>query len=209
MVSHGLAIDVQRSFQLSSETVFPEFPNAMRRMKEMWTAALVQGMHGDPLFADLPVRVQKEGNRARIGDSEINYVKISAGQSLPARIAEGQSVAEFYESAEALGKQLGEQQAKHLFERMSEPSHAAQPINITEETTFDDLLALWDRMEVRFIEGMPHWPSIVANQRGLDLVRGLIESAQEDPVARNKWRLLLEKKRKEFDEREARRRLVD
>ncbi len=178
-------------------------------MKEMWSAAFFQGMHGDPLFAGLPVRVQKEGNRARIGGSEMNYINISAGGSLPARIAEGQSVAEFYDSAESMGKQMGEQQAKHLFEKMSEPSIVAQTINITEETTFDDLLALWDKMEVRFIKGMPHWPSIISNQRGLDIVRSLIECAQEDPASREKWRLLIEKKQKEFNEREARRRLVD
>lgn len=174
-------------------------------------AAVVEAMHGDSLFADLPIRVQKEGNRARIGDSEMNYVKISAAQSLPARIAEGMAVPEFFAAAEAIGKQLGEQQAKHLFEKIRQPSSAgaAHLINITEETTFDEVLALWDKMEVRFVRGMPHWPSIVSNPHGVALIRGLIERAQEDPPSREKWRLLLDKKQREFNEREARRRLVE
>lgn len=190
-------------------TMLPEFPNARRRMTEMWSAALNEGMLDDPLFADIPVRVQKEGNRARSGDSEMNYVKISAHQSFPARVAEGMSVAEFYDAARAMGREMGEQRAKHLFDKLREPSAAAQSATLNENTTFDDILAKWEKMEVRFVGGMPHWPSIVSSPEGVDLVRSLIEDAQENPASREKWRVLIEKKKREFDEREARRRLVD
>lgn len=174
-------------------------------------ATLMEAIHGDPLFADLPVRVQKEGSRARIGDSEMDYVKISAEQNLPVRIAEGMTVNEFFDAAQDMGRQLGAQQTKHFFEKVRQSPNAgvAQLISITEKTTFDDVLELWDKMEVRFVKGLPHWPSIVASEESLDLIRKLIECAQKEPLSREKWRLLLEKKQREFNEREARRRLVE
>jgi hypothetical protein len=189
--------------------MLPEFPKAKNRMREMWMAAMTAGMRSDPLLAGIAVRVQKEGRRAMVDGSETNYVPASVTCRLETLVGRGQTVAEFYDSAESLGKQMGEQQAKHLFKVMEQPSQAFQPFNFGPDATIDDILGVWDKLFVRFKDGKPEWPQIFSNASGVERVREIIERSLEDPASRAKWQALVEKKRKEYDEREARRRLVD
>lgn len=167
-------------------------------------------MRKDPLLADIPVRVQKEGHTARIGDADMDYKLCSVTTQLPSRIGEGLSVAEFYDAAEEIGNKMAEQQAKILFAKMSEPSAISQPISFGPNMSFDDMLSIWEKMEVRFDRaGTPIWPTIFSNEEGNAAVKQILLEAAEDPESRRKWSALIKKKRREFDEREARRRLVE
>jgi hypothetical protein len=189
--------------------MLPEFPKAKKRMEEIWMAAMVAGMQSDPLLAGISVRVQKEGRRAMVDGSEMNYVPASVTHIVETGVARGQTVAEFYDSAEAIGKQMGEQRAKHMFKVMEQPSAAFQPFDFGPDATFDDILGVWDKLFVRFQDGKPQWPQIFSNAAGVERIHEIIEQSLEDPTCRAKWQALVDKKRKEYDEREARRRLVD
>jgi hypothetical protein len=179
-------------------------------MDELYVAAIIAGATQDPLISDIPIRMQKEGHTANLGDADMEYKKVSVTASMPLRIAEGMSVREFYESAERMGNQMAEQQAKEIFEKMSEPSPAGQTFTFVGEPTFDDIVSLWEKMEVRFDStGKPIWPTIVSSPEGTEAIQRVLKHAAEDTLSRQKWAALVEKKRKEFDEREARRRLVE
>lgn len=189
--------------------MLPEFPKAKKRTNELWMAAMMAGMRSDPFLAGIAIRVQKEGRRAKVDGTETNYVPASVTTTLKAEVGRGQTVDEFYDSAEALGKKMGEQQAKHLFKVMEQPSEVSQPFNFGPEITIDDILGVWDKMFVSFKDGKPQWPPITSSPDVLERLHVIIEQSLHDPVARTKWQALVDKKRKQFDEREARRRLVD
>ncbi|AOS44265.1 hypothetical protein Verru16b_01326 [Lacunisphaera limnophila] len=189
--------------------MLPEFPRAKKRADELWMAAMMAGMRSDPFLAGIAIRVQKEGRRAYVDGSEMNYVPASVATTLKANVGRGETVEEFYNSAEALGKKMGDEQAKYLFKVMEQPSTTFQPFNFGPDVTIDDILGVWDKMFVRFKEGRPQWPQITSSAEVLGRLREIMEQSLQDPVSRAKWQALIDKKRKEYDEREARRRLVD
>jgi hypothetical protein len=78
------------------------------------------------------------------------------------------------------------------------------------ELKFDDMLVVWEKMELSFgPDGKPLWPTLVLHPTAHAEVLAKMQQWHEDPACRKKWEQLIERKRKEFDEREACRRLVD
>jgi hypothetical protein len=103
--------------------MLPELPKARQRMLEMWNKAFFLGFHSsDPFVAQIPIRAQKEGKAASIGGGDIKYQKMSVTSSFKAREAEGMTVEEFFGMATKLGKDLGGEQAKGVFQAMSKPT---------------------------------------------------------------------------------------
>ncbi len=191
--------------------MLPEFPKARRKTHEMWSEALFAAFHGiDPFIAQIPVRVQKEGNLAFIGGGDMEYKKCSATSSFPVRDAEGMSLDEFLGTAINLGSELGGQQAKRILEAMSKPSPRAMPLQWDGPLTFQQILDTWEKMEIDFgDDGLPKWPTVVLNKKAHTEFKEKLPGWLEDSKCKQKWAELVERKRKEFDEREARRRLVD
>ena len=75
---------------------------------------------------------------------------------------------------------------------------------------FQQVLDVWEKMQIDFgPDGLPIWPQVVLNAKGYDEFQKKLPEWQQDPECNRKWADLVERKRKEFDEREARRRLVD
>ena len=190
--------------------MLPEFPKAKKRTSEVWIAAVTEGMRSDTLLAGIPIRVQKEGRRATVDGAEIDYVCTSTTTTIQTVVGRGQSVEDFFSSAAEIGKQMGEQQVKYLFSKVLEqPSAAFQSFSFGPEATIDDILGVWDKMFVRFKGGQPQWPQITTDAAGVERLQKIIEESMHDPVSRAKWQALVDKKLLEYNEREARRRLVD
>lgn len=191
--------------------MLPEFPKARRQMNDMWNEAFFAGFHGsDPFVAQIRVRVQKEGNSAFIGGGEMNYKQSSVEFSFPMRDAEGMSLEDFFGLAHKIGLELGGQRARSVFEAMSNPSPRAMPLKWDGPLTFQQILDTWEEMEVDFgSDGLPIWPTVVLNKPAHAEFREKLPKWLEDETCKQQWTDLVIRKRKEFDEREARRRLVD
>jgi len=191
--------------------MLPEFPRARQKMLELWNHALFRGFNGgDPLLARIPVRVQKEGKSAFLGATETEYKVCSATISFTARVAEGMSPHEFLGNAVKLGQDLAGQQARGFFASITQPSPHAMMVAFEPPLTFQQLHDYWAKMEVRFgDDGKPIWPSIVSSPQVVAELHEKLPKWIEDPVCRQQWSDLVELKRREFNERETRRRLVD
>jgi hypothetical protein len=191
--------------------MLPEFPKARQKMLELWNKAFFSSLHrSHPFLADIAIRVQKEGTAAFIGGSEINYKRAASTCSFDMRRAEGMSPEEFFGMATQLGSELGRQQAEGVFQAMSIPSPHSRPVQWSGPLQFETFLDTWEKMEINFGEDdLPQWPAVVLGKEALAEVRAKLPQWLEDPKNKEKWSELVERKRKEFDEREARRRLVD
>jgi hypothetical protein len=143
-------------------------------------------------------------------DVEVQYNRISTTFSMPLRTAEGMSVDEFIRSAARIGSQLGSERAKQFFKTFPTPSPHAVSFEWEGLVEFQQILDLWEKMEIEFdAKGMPIWPQVVLNSRGFAEFKEKFPKWEQDPECRTKWDDLVKRKRKEFGEREARRRLVD
>lgn len=118
---------------------------------------------------------------------------------------------EFFGVPFRLGAQMAGEQAKTLYSKLTRPSPHGMPLQWKiGELKFEDLLAVWERMELDFgSDGKPLWPTIVLQPAAHAEVVEKMKHWHEDPAFRKKWEELIERKRKEFDAREACRRLVD
>lgn len=192
--------------------MLPEFPKARRKMLDLWNTAFFNGMNGgDAFLSQIPVRVQKEGDAAQIGGGDMDYKLCSVDFSFPARDAEGMSGDEFFGAPFKLGSQMAGEQAKTVYDKLMQPSPHGMPLQWKAgELKFEDMLAIWEKMELNFgPDGKPQWPTFILHPTAHAEVRAKLQQWHEDPACRKQWEELIERKRKEFDAREACRRLVD
>ena len=181
-------------------------------MMDLWSKAFFFGMNGcDPILSQIPVRVQKEGDSAHIGGSKMEYKKLSVSTSFDIKEGEGMTVDDFIDLPVSLGDQMAGQQAKSIFEMLQKPSPHGVPLAWkTGELKFEHILENWEKMEIDFgNDGQPRWPTHFLQPAAMAEFKEKLQEAHNTPECREKWAQLVERKRKEFDEREARRRLVD
>ncbi len=192
--------------------MLPEFPIAQDAITETWNKLFFEALHSsDPLMSQIPLRVQKEGNHAAFGNQEIKYQQTRVEFQWKPEIGKGKPFYEFFELARQLGSDMARKQAKFTFKKMSEPG----PHHSFFETTagaisFDDFLAQMDRIEIEFdAMGIPRLPAAFVGTSLMAEIRQKSVAWNLDETCRRRFNDFLAKKRKEFDEREARRRLVD
>lgn len=170
------------------------------------------GLHGsDHVLAAMPIRVQREGHTAFVGEQEIEHKTCKVEFSFPSKDAEGMSIEEFVGGAIDIGRQMGEQQARHMFEVMKQPTLHSRAVSWkVGEATFDDILNTWSNMQIDFgPDGLPQWPQIVVSPEAHAELAQKMPQWLKDAECRRKWAELTNQKRKDWDEREARRKLVD
>jgi len=133
--------------------------------------------------------------------------------SLPARDGEGMTDEDYLGTAVKLGAEMAAKQVQGVFKSIGKPTaHTTSFSWEAGELTLDVLLEAWSwsPMEVRFgADGKPEWPTAVMSPEAIVEFHEKIPIWLNDPECRRKWGELTERKRKEFDEREARRTLVE
>jgi len=103
--------------------MLPEFPRAYDAIQKVWNRVLFNAAgFSDPLVSQLTVRVQREGHRAFVGESETEYKAQSVSHTWKPEIGKGISSEEFFGLPLRIGKEIAMKQAKGVFEAMSEPS---------------------------------------------------------------------------------------
>lgn len=141
----------------------------------------------------------------------MDYKLCSVNFSFPARDAQGMTEEEFLGTPFRLGNQMAGEQAKLVYNVLQTPSPHGMPLEWkTGELQFDQVLTIWEKMEVNFgKDGLPQWPTIVLHPQVRTELMEKLKLWHNDPECRKKWGDLVARKRKEFDERQANRRLVD
>ena len=126
------------------------------------------------------------------------------------RDAEGMQLDEFLNNAFELGASFARNNRKGCSKKLAEPSPHTMAVDFELPLKFQQVLKTWGKMEISFgDDGKPVWPTI---PEGNDLhaeFRIKMPEWLKDPEFKRHIEELISRKRKEFDEREARRRLVE
>jgi hypothetical protein len=190
--------------------MLPEFPRAHEAIQKVWNKLMFAALgFSDPLISQIPIRPQKEGNRATYGDSPVNFRKKSVSYKWSPEIGKGISTEKFFGMPLELGKQMAQKQAKDIFTLIEMPTPYTGTIKKEEGPVNLDLwISKMESFEINFDEnGVPVWPQFFLSEDALEEIRLSMSSPTPEQV--KKLAELVAKKRKEFDEREACRRLVD
>jgi hypothetical protein len=192
--------------------MLPEFPAAEDAIQKAWNRIFFEAVGlSDPLIAQLDVRVQKEGKRAFVGETEIEFKKARVEHQWKPEQGKGIPSDEFFGIAKRLGEEMARQQALHCFEVLSTPGpHNAAIEKNDRPFSFDDFLSGLEGMEIDFdAQGMPKWPTGFVTPEAFASVQNNREAWSLTDERHRRLSEFVVRKRKEFDEREARRRLVD
>ena len=192
--------------------MLPEFPAAQEAIQKAWNEVFFKALRGsNPLLARLPIRVQKEGTKAFIGNTEIQFKKARVEYQWKSEVGKGMPVDEFFAHAEHLGEEMAKQQAAICYEVLSVPGpHNAVFKGTNRPFCPDDFLSSMEGMEIDFDSaGQPMWPRTFLGSEAYASVQNNWETWSSTEEGQQRLAEFVEKKRKEFNEREARRRLVD
>lgn len=102
--------------------MLPEFPIAQEAIQKAWNEVFFKAMgSSDPMLSQIEMRVQKEGSKAFIGNTKIQFKKAHVEYQWKPEIGKGIPYDEFFARAEQLGEEMAKQQAAICFEVLSKP----------------------------------------------------------------------------------------
>lgn len=192
--------------------MLPEFPRAYDAIQKVWNRVLLNAAgFSDPLVSQLTVRVQREGHRAFLGESETEYKAQSVSYQWKPEIGKGISTEEFFGLPLRIGKEMALKQAKGVLEAIVKPSpHIGTLSKSDGPLSFDLWLEKMESFELDFDEnGVPRWPQWFVSEEAMAEFRSQMNQGDLTPEQRQRQAELVARKRKQFDERENRRRLVE
>jgi hypothetical protein len=198
--------------------MLPHFPKAHKEMSELRNAQIFDAMwSASPILSEMRVRPQREGTSSSFEDEggrvrAVEYQQRSV--STQHRLVEGRgmTMGKFLETARQPGRELGKLMILDVFQVTKK---AVQEVgNVMDaggrELTFDLLLDGWERIQIDFgPDGKPHLPSIVVGSEAYAELQRKIPEWEKDPRFRARLEEIMRRKREDFCEREACRRLVD
>jgi hypothetical protein len=192
--------------------MLPEFPRAYDAIQKVWNRVLFNAAgFSDPLISQLTIRVQREGHRAFLGESETEYKAQRVSHQWKPEIGKGMSTEEYFGLPLRIGKEMAMKQAKRIFEAMSGPSRHTGTLSKNDgPLTFDLWLQKMEDFDLDFDDnGLPRWPQWFVSEEAMAEFRAQMNQGTLTPEQTQRQGELVARKRKEFDERESRRRLVE
>ena len=192
--------------------MLPEFTRAYDAIQKVWNRIMFDAVgFSDPLISQIAVRVQREGHRSLQGESELEYKAMSVSRQWKPEVGRGMPTEEFFGLPLQLGQEMATGQAKGVFEAMAQPTPRSGSIDRSEgPLTFELWLSKMEAFEIDFNEeGVPRWPQWFLSEGALGEIKDSMNEGKLTAEQSQRMAELVARKRKEFDEREARRRLVE
>ena len=197
--------------------MLPDFP----RIKDKWAKTFIKYVKANVTRASLLSQIKTvphfEGNRmsTQYSDGEVdrpNYERLSSALSVKDDDLIKMGPEAFKDGLDRTAAELREQQSKLIFERMNEITQKTgnavdakgQPLS------HDLLLQTLEKMQIDFDEdGQPLMPTLVVSPGQYEEFKKKIVEWEKDPKCQENYNKLIESKRKEWDDRESNRKLVD
>lgn len=197
--------------------MLPDFPDFKEKCCEALTTHMRELPRKDGLIALIPVGRDFEGDKMSTGtvdgkvqDSEYTTIESATSISKGELIEKG--FLAYIERANKVAEDMQRQQAQMIFKKLAEVTAATGNVvdnkgaPLTSDTYLRGLETVWIDFDD---DGKPHMPSMVVHPTVGKKLETLIPQWQADPVYNAKLEQILAKKKKEWDDRESHRKLVD
>jgi len=187
-------------------------------MIELRNAQMFDALYSvSPVLGQIPIRAQKEGRESSYQDEQgkirkIDYQKKSVTISRHIEEARGMSLDEFIATAREPGTGMGNEMMKGLFEKLDEVTkETGNVVNAGGKGLTPDLfLDCLEKIQVDIgPDGNPQWPTLHMGPASHAQFQKVFPGWLKDPSFISRMEGIVLRKREEFYEREACRRLVD
>jgi len=197
--------------------MLPDFPNIKRKNRELVNKYLQAQVRQDPLLSEIREKSHFEGNRISSIDAtgestESTYRKVSSQYSIRREDVIAKGPMAFIENIKNVAEEIKKQKAKLLFDRLNE---------VTEKTgnmvdgkggpfTFELFMELLGKIVIEFDgRGNPILPTLVISPEMGAKLKHKLPEWDANPEYKKRFDEIIERKRKEWDDRESDRKLVD
>jgi hypothetical protein len=201
--------------------VLPDYPEAKKHLQKEFIKALRKESEKDPIINMIHVRRSYEGNAFEFetedGFSQSGSYKLLASKfeiSKDEVIEKGPDA--YFLRIPQIAKEWIDKQSRLLFQKMEEVTAATGNIVDAKSKPISPelILAALDKIAINFDEfGNPIVPSIVLHPSKLEAMKKEFGRFQSDPILLVKYKfaykLIMDKKRQEWYDRESNRKLVD
>jgi hypothetical protein len=170
-----------------------------------------------PMLSQIPIRAQREGNESSFQDEQgkirkIDYEHKSVTIQRKTEDARGMTFEKFVEAAREPGTGMGKEMMRTVFQMLDKTTkETGNVVNAGgKPITLDLFLDLLEKIQIDFTpDGNPIWPSLHVGSEMHAQFQRLFPEWLKDPVFNSRMEKIVVRKRQEFYEREAHRRLVD
>ncbi len=197
--------------------MLPDFPTVKKKIGDDFNKKIREKINTEPFLSQIGRKRVHEGNILTSSSIEgytesREYKRISSDFSIsPDEIIE-KGVDAFFSQIDKISEELIKQQSQMFFKKMEEVTERTENIvNAKGKFSLEVYLEALEKVTIDFDEfGNPLLPSLILNPKDLEKIKDEIPKWNVDP---NLWKtcleLLVEKKRREWRDREGRRKLVD
>ena len=197
--------------------MLPDYPSMKRRIQKKFAEAIKKEIQKDPLLSQIRIRQVHEGDvltsSSVDGYSEsVEYKLISAKLEIPQEEIIDKGPDAFFSRMDKIAVEMAKQQSQLLFEKIEKATERTRHIVDAKSKTLSPQLILeaLEKIAIDFDDyGNPIFPSLVLHPDQYEKIKDEIPKWESDPEVRRKHKELIEKKRKEWIDRENSRKLVD
>jgi hypothetical protein len=198
--------------------MLPVFGRSRKAMRDLWRQHLFKNFHGgDPVMTGIPLRVQREGKNSSFEDAagerqEMEYKQISAESSFKPEEGKGMSTEEFFKMASEPAIKMAGQASRRLFEKLAQVTSATGQVIDAKGQPFHPklMIEMLEKMELSFDDqGNPRLPEMYMGPDLHSSIKDKLPEWEKDETIKAAMKEVIDKKREDFREREANRRLVD
>ena len=196
--------------------MLPDFPTVKKKIGDDFNKKIREKINTEPFLSQRGRKRVHEGNiltsSSVDGYTESReYERISSGFSIkPDEIIE-KGVDAFFSQIDKISEELIKQRSQALFKKMDEVTErTGNIVNAKGNFSPEVYLEALEKVTIDFDEfGNPLLPALILNPKDLEKIKDKIPKWEADPNLRKKHLELIEKKRREWRDRESRRKLVD
>ena len=197
--------------------MLPDFPKIKSRWSKIFLKFMKEQMQRSSIMAEIKTVPHFEGDRmsTKHDDGDVdksNYNLISTELSVKTDDIINFGFKAFVESLNKAAEELKSQQSELVFEKLSEVTTktgnivdaGGQPIS------HELLLKTLETIQLDFDEnGNPLMPTLVVSPQLYEKIKGKIVEWENDPECQKQFDQIMNRKRKEWNDRESNRKLVD
>jgi len=198
--------------------MLPDYPQLKKRLKEKFEGLVSKRIQEEPLLSQLRKTIVHEGNTYNVTSYEgystkSEYERFATAFNIDVNTIIKKGPDALYEKVPSLSKDIADKMAQHTINTLEKVTQATGNVvtgkgkGITPDLILDAL----EKIEIGFDEwGNPIMPIIVMSPQDFELFKSKEKEWEAQAIRLEiRRREIIEKKRKEWIDRESRRKLVD
>lgn len=197
--------------------MLPDYPNIKRNLINKFNEAIRNEIQKDPLFSKIKIHYVNEGN-VMISSSMDGYSEKKEYEEMSTRfeikteeiISKGPNA--YFSRIKTIAKEMIKKQHQSLFKKMHEVTQRTGNVVDAKSKPLSPQLIneALEKVTIDFDEyGNPIFPSLVMHPDQFEKIKDQLPIWESDPEVQKRYKEIIEKKRREWFDRESNRKLVN